>query len=311
MSKKLSIIVPVYNVEKYIVKCIESLLSQDYKDYEIILIDDGSTDNSKNICMNYEKEYSDLIKVYSKKNGGQASARNLALKKIKSEYVLFVDSDDYIKQNCLKDLMDKIEGNDILVFNHTEVSENVETKICTFDKSISDFQKRYIVSMPGPCNKIIRTSLLKDNNLFFPENIIYEDLAIIPALGLYANKFVFDDNAYYYYVQRSGSTMHQKQYNPKFENIFAALDNLCLHFKNDYSEELEYIYIWHLLRNASLRFLDFEKYDNLDKIVKIIKNKFPKWSKNKYFKKYDFKRKMMAYLFMKRHYKIIQMIRRR
>jgi len=309
MNKKLSIIVPVYNVEDYLPTCIESLINQDYSNYEIILVDDGSTDSSMKICKSYEKKYPTLIKVYSKENGGQSTARNYGISKVDADYIFFVDSDDYIKENCLNAIMKKLKANDILVFNQIEVNKDKQTIIKTFDDSILDLQKRFITSTPGPCNKIIKASILKENNITFPDKIFYEDLAIIPIIGLFTKKIVFTNDAYYYYVQRNGSTMHQRKYNQKLEDVFVALENLDINFSGKYRDELEYIYIWHLLKNASLRFLDFDKTDILEKINKLIKEKYPKWYKNIYFKKFDVKRKVMCLLFMMKQYTLIKKLR--
>ncbi len=310
MDKKLAIIVPVYNIEKYLSVCIESLLNQDYDNYEIILVDDGSTDNSKSVCKQYEKKHPEKIKVYSKKNGGASSARNYGIKKTNADYIFFVDGDDYIKSNCLNLLMKKIGNNDIMVFNYVNVSSNgIKILEETFDSSILDLNRRYLLATPSPCNKIFKASLFKENNLIFPNEIFYEDLALIPSIGSFAKNIIFDEEAYYFYLQRDGSTMHQKKYNSKLEDIFTALDILESNIDKKYKEEIEYLYIWHLLRNASLRFLDFNKLDMLEKINKIIKNKFPNWNKNIYYKKNDIKRKVMCTLLMMKQYKLVELLR--
>ena len=100
--KKFSIIVPVYNVENYLEKCLDSLINQKHNSYEIIIINDGSTDNSQRIIDNYKKKYPKLISSYKKGNGGLSSARNYGIEKSTGEYLLFVDSDDYISENCLE-----------------------------------------------------------------------------------------------------------------------------------------------------------------------------------------------------------------
>ena len=309
MSKKLSVIIPVYNVENYLKKCIESLIQQDYDNYEVILVNDGSTDKSLEICEDYQKKYPEIIKVFSQKNNGQASARNYGFKKSNADYVFFIDSDDYIKTNCLGTLMSQVSNFDILVFNQFEVKGNKENFVRSFDNNIKDIRKKYILSTPGPCNKIISAKFLKSINFSFPEKMIYEDLAIIPSLGIYTDKIVFDESAYYYYVQRDGSTMNQNKYNKKLEDIFKAIGCLEKNFKNQYREEIEYITIMHLLKNASLRFLDFKKTDQLLKINKIIKEKFPKWRRNIYYKEYDIKRKIMCNLIMLKQYKLLEIIR--
>jgi len=310
---KLSIIVPIYNVENYISKCIDSLLNQDYDDYQIILINDGSTDKSLDICMDYQKKYKKKVKVYSKENGGLSSARNYGMEKANSEFIFFVDGDDYIKPNCLKKMMKKIEGKDILVFNYLNVYNDHEELFNIFDSTIKNVNKRYLVASPSACNKIFRLDLFKKNNIVFPDKLYYEDLATIPRLCQYTNKIVYDNNAYYCYLQRDGSIMRQKKYNAKIEDIFKVFDILensfTKNFKDKYNLEIEYIYIWHLLKNASLRFLDFNKYDKAIMINKIIKERYPNWSKNIYFKNYDIKKKIMCYLLMVRAYKLVNVLR--
>ena len=310
---KLTIVVAIYNVEDYIEKCIETLLNQDYDNYKILLINDGSTDKSEELCLKYQKEYPEKIEVYTKENGGLSSARNYGIEKANSEYIFFVDGDDYIEVNCLSKIMKKVSNNDILVFNYLNIFDDKTILYNTFNETINDSKKRFLEGSPSACNKVFKLELFKKNNIKFPDKLYYEDLATTPLVSQYAKKIVYDVNPYYCYLQRAGSIMHQKKYNKKLEDIFTVFDiidkELNDEFKKQYEEEIEYLYIWHLLRNASLRFLEFDKYDMLEKINNIIKEKFPKWYKNPYFKKYDIKRKAMCYLIMYKHYKIIKKIR--
>lgn len=312
---KLSIIVPIYNVENYLSKCIDSLLNQDYEDYEIILINDGSTDNSENIAKNYQKKYKEKIKLYTKENGGLSSARNYGMEKANGEYVFFVDSDDYIQPNCLAKIMKKIDGKDILIFNYLNIYKDREELFEAFDNQIDNLKARMLTGTPSACNKVFKLSLFKNNNINFPEGIFYEDLATTPLVCQIAKKIVFDNNAYYCYLQRDGSIMHQPKYNKKLEDIFKVFDilenSLNQNFKEKFNSEIEYIYIWHLLRNASLRFLDFDKYDMALKINTIIRDKYPKWYRNEYYKKYDIKRKILCLLIMQKKYRLIKILRRK
>lgn len=312
---KLSIVVPIYNVEEYLGKCIESLLNQDYKDYEIILVNDGSKDNSEKIAKEYQKKHKGRIKLFTKENGGLSSARNFGIEKASGEYIFFVDSDDYIKENCLATIMKKVQGKDILVFNYLNIFTDREEIFETFDENISDPKAKMIIGSPSACNKIFKLSLFKDNKISFPEGMFYEDLATTPLLCQNAEKIVFDKNTYYCYLQREGSIMHQQKYNKKIEDIFDVFErldnNFTKKFKEQYKQEIEYVYIWHLLRNASLRFLDFNKIEFLEKINQLINNKFPKWRKNIYYRKYDLKRKVMCNLIMLKQYKVLQLIRNR
>jgi len=312
---KLSIVVPIYNVEKYLDKCIKSLLDQDFKNYEILLINDGSTDNSEELCLKYASKYKKKIKYFYKENGGLSSARNYGLERAVGEYVFFVDSDDYIVPNCLSKIIRKVDGKDILVFNYYNIYDDKKEVYETFDVNIKSPVNKYLISSPSACNKIFKISLFKENNITFPDKLFYEDLATVPALCCFTNKIVYDKAAYYCYLQRSGSIMHQKKYDSRVENIFKVLETLesrlSKDFKEKHHQEIEYIYIWHLLRNASLRFLDFDKKDMLLKVNNIIKAKFPKWNKNKYYMNYDIKRKIMCTLIMTKQYKLVQLLRRR
>ena len=317
MENKISVIIPVYNVEKYIKKCLDSVVNQTFKDIEIIVVNDGSPDNSSKIIKEYMKE-DKRIKYYEKDNGGQGSARNLAITKSTGEYLIFVDSDDYIDLNMLEKMYDYAKKSklDIVVCNgYLDVNDDI-TNFDNFNSSINDLQKRYIVSQTGPCLKLIKAEIIKKNNLLFVENHIYEDIAIVPAYALFTDKIGYIDERFYYYVQRSNSSMNQEKYSKKLEDIFFALDNLSNKFteysNNKFNEELEYLYIENLLHAASLRFLRFDNYEkHIEKIVSIMKEKFPRWNKNIYYSKKGLKYKVVCNLIYKKQYKLLKQILRK
>lgn len=309
---RISIIVPVYNSEKYLSRCLESLVNQTIKDIEIVVVNDGSTDDSQKIIDGYAEKYPGKIKKIYKQNGGQASARNLGIKNATGEFIAFVDSDDYVEldayENIVKYMIDK--NLDIICFDFYEIidDEKKELKHYFINNEVSS-DRKYIISEAGPCNKVIRTSLLIDNKLEFLENRIYEDLAMIPVLGKYTSKIEFLDKKLYYYVIHNNSTMRQVSYNKKIEDIFFVVDKLYNDFiETDYKVELEYIYIEHLLHAASLRFLEFKEGEgNIYKIAKIMKEKFPKWRKNKYYRMQSWKYKIICNL---AYYKNIKLLKR-
>jgi len=313
MMKSFSIIVPIYNVEKYLEKCLNSLVEQNYEDYEIILVNDGSTDRSIEIIKKYSKKYKDLIKTFTKENGGLSSARNYGIKKATKEFLLFVDSDDYINKNTLKILNDNLKkkDSDILVFNYNAIYNNYQTKINSYNENIIDNKKRFIVGIPSACNKVIKKDIFINNKIEFIKGIYYEDLATIPTLVNYTDKIDFINEALYNYNVRNNSITNKKIYNEKMESIFIALENIENNLYKRYKDEVEYLYIEHMLRNASLRFFNYEKYDKIKEIIKIIKTKFPIWNKNIYFKKnYKIKEKIMCYLIMNNSIKLIKLIRK-
>ena len=312
MNPKISIIVPVYNVEKYLNKCLNSLINQTFKDIEIILINDGSTDNSEKIIKEYMKKDKRII-LLSKENGGQGSARNVGIRNSKGEFIMFVDSDDYVDLSiCEKLYNNSIMNNSEIVFcNYTMVNENYEI-IQNVSKSVTkqDIIKQFMINESGPCCKIIKAEILKKNELYFPIIKAYEDIGIVPAWALFASKISFVNENLYYYLIRQGSTMNQVKYNEKLTHIFSSLNNLKKYFdcNEKYVEEIEWIYIDHLLHAASLRFLKFGDYKSLDEIVNIFKNSFPNWKKNKYYKLKSKKYKIVCTLIYYKKYKLLNLL---
>ena len=314
---KVSIIIPVYNVEKYLHKCLDSVINQTLKEIEIIVVNDGSKDNSQNIIDDYASKDSRIISLI-KKNGGQGSARNYGLKHAKGEFVTFVDSDDYVDFKMCEELYNNAKKNNSdLVFSDCMcVDENYNYLILDNNTNLeaNNLKKKFLISQFGPCFKLIKLDILKKNKLFFPNIRAYEDISIVPAWILFSNNISYLDKKLYYYFIRQGSTMKQIVYNKKLEDIFISLELLFDSFlKNDkletYNSELEWIYIENLLHAASLRFFKFDNYKkNLDKIIKIMKEKFPKWYKNKYYKKQSIKYKIICTLFYLKKYKLLKLL---
>ena len=230
----LSIIVPVYNVEQYLNRCVDSLLDQGtFGDYEIILVDDGSTDNSGQLCDEYQKKTS-RIRVIHKENGGLSSARNAGIKATNADYVMFVDSDDYIKSFVLGQLSQKLrtEKLDILVFNFAHIYEkykiedNIEflkeySEIVSGSQYLIDNLKAGTMHMMA-CNKIYKTSLITDNNVFFREGFVHEDEEWSPRVIIHANRVQQIDLIVYGYCIRSDSI---SSYENKRKAALDLIDN--------------------------------------------------------------------------------------
>lgn len=289
---KVSVIVPTYNEEKHIRACLDSIIENDLKEIEIIVINDGSTDSTKEILEEYKNKY-DIIKVIEKENEGQGSARNIGIDLAKGEFITFVDADDEIHNNMLSKMYEKLqkEQADICVCDYFEINKDNKVVKKAIPQKTEDIKKDYIVSIAGPCNKLIRTEILKKNSLYFPKTGIYEDIAIVPLIATYTNKIVYLEEPLYYYYIRQGSTMRQTKFNEKLLSIYNVLDILEKGFKQtgaleQYKEELEFIYIKHLLYAGNGRFLEYkEGKQEVKKIANIMKLKYPNWRKNKYYKK--------------------------
>lgn len=209
---KLSFIVPVYNVAPYLRKCVDSLLAQDYEDYEIILVDDGSTDASPQICDEYAADYNN-IRVIHQPNGGLSAARNSGVKTAKGEYICFVDSDDYWEPNVLNGLMAQIDRDnlDVLRFDYQNVNERYAVfepnktprkidKISDVVDGISYLNTR----MGYACYAwqfIIRNDIV---NTFTP-GLLFEDVDWLPRMMLNAKRVNATTTIVYHYFMRQGS----------------------------------------------------------------------------------------------------------
>lgn len=216
----ISIIVPVYKVEKYIRHCVESVLNQTYKNIECILVDDGSPDNCPRICDEFA-EKDNRIKVIHKQNGGLSSARNMGIDNAKGKYIVFVDSDDYIHPQMIEILFEKLihENADISICNIEYVFENssiqkeyispIKNEVIgrkeLLEKLLQKNASFYVVM----CNKLYKKELW--NNLRFPVGEIHEDEALIHDIFLKCDRAVSVDKKLYFYFQRIGSIMHTEK----------------------------------------------------------------------------------------------------
>lgn len=224
---KYSVIIPVYNVEKYINRCLKSILSQRYNDLEIILIDNGSTDRSGSICDIYANEDAN-ISVYHIENHGVGSARNFGLSKARGEFIYFVDSDDYLVGNLFAEFEDKLTPDlDLLVFSYynsfeQEMTEKNRTKkILPYNGSYDkyDFSKifkdLFLSDMLYTVwNKLYRREFLIENNISFEKYELGEDVRFNLNAYRNVNKVYLSQDSYYVYViGRKGSAM--SSYNPK------------------------------------------------------------------------------------------------
>ena len=199
MDNKISIIIPVYNVENYIQQSVDSVLSQTYKNLEIILVDDGSKDNSGKICDKY-KNIDTRIKVIHKKNGGLSSARNAGIEIATGKYIMFLDSDDFLENNACELLYNTIETMDTEYVMGNYIYTTYEGKKWDspmfdvqedFEVAITDYKKAFFVMNSVVWNKIFKTEFIKRNNLKFVEGALSEDAIFTSFLYTHTNKGYF------------------------------------------------------------------------------------------------------------------------
>lgn len=242
-SMKLSIIVPVYNAQATLDKCLDSLLEQDIQNYEVICVDDGSTDSSFEILSNYKIKYSHLS-VYKKNNGGQASARNLALSHALGDFISFVDSDDWIEKNMYRLILTTMEKeeSDIGVCDMVEhfSSKDVYHSFCA---NHSPFAQA-----GSACNKVFRRSCL--NGLTFPLSLWYEDFNFTTKILLRTNTISYIPKGLYHYRFCENSTMHNQNSLRNLDMIKIFEDILCYSKEHNlYAEhyhDLAYLFLDHV-----------------------------------------------------------------
>lgn len=242
MRPIISVIVPVYNVEKYLYKCIDSILGQTYKELEIILVDDGSTDNSGVICDKYEKK-DNRIKVIHKKNGGLSDARNCGLDNAIGEYIAFLDSDDWVDFKYIEILYENLRdyNADISICNFRRVHDEKEllnnhNNIILYN-NIEALQQIYTnksVQAIVAWNKLYKKSIFKKNR--FPKGKIHEDEYLIPILLYETKKIVYTDRELIYYRKTLNSIMNTKFNVKRLDYLYVLRERNKFFKENNLSE---------------------------------------------------------------------------
>ncbi|WP_049521773.1 glycosyltransferase family 2 protein [Streptococcus mitis] len=240
----ISVIIPVYNVERYLEECLNSIQYQSYTDIEVVLVNDGSTDNSKTICKRYCEEDSRFLLI-NQKNQGQSVARNVGVAASKGEFIAFVDSDDIIQKNYLEKLMQYMtEEVDIVESNFTVskkdfLVENSKETTILFEGNSNEAVKifpNHVLSV-NPVTKLYRREIVEA--VPYPEGLIYEDIYCGIGMLKYIRKIIKIDYVGYYYRQHQSSTMHQ-DFSPKKLDVFTVCDKL-VELYTDREELLPYI----------------------------------------------------------------------
>lgn len=294
---KISIIVPVYNIENYLEKCLESILEQDMGEFELIAVNDGSTDKSRLILEKYAQKDS-RIHLINVENGGLSWARNHGAKKAIGEYILFVDGDDFIVPGCLDKLYNYAAENfaDIVIFNYRQVRDEVFGKPCDYlyhQNTLMDAltaAKLFFLSRDASIwNKLIRRELYVKENIKFPEGMIGEDLPVTFKLLCKANKIFYLNDAFYCYVQRSESISYTPVTAKKIHNYIHATDLvkeeiITLGLENELSETFDYRYIGIVtehLRSCYSHPENFKSTEELKMATAFLEERFSKISLNR------------------------------
>ena len=292
---KVSLIIPVYNVENYIEKCLDSVVNQTLKDMEIIIVNDGSQDKSKQKIEKYLKKYSS-IKYLEKENGGLSDARNYGMPHATGEYIAFLDSDDYVEKTMYEEMYNiaKKENADMVecdfVWEYPNKKREDIGEIYHSKKEM--IEKGHVVAW----NKLIKREIIEKTKIIFPVGLRYEDMEFFYKLVPYIDKVSFVKKCFVHYVQRENSIANTQ--NIRTKEIFTILDNVIKYYKEnglyeEYKDELEYIYVKFLLCSSLKRICKIsEKKERKKAQIETwnnISTKFPNWRKNPILKNFYIK----------------------
>ena len=296
---KISVIVPAYNIELYIGKCIDSLINQTLEDIEIIIVNDGSTDRTEDVIKKKIEKYKNKnIKLFTKENGGQSDARNFGISKATGEYIAFVDGDDYIEPDMFFELYKKTEeySYDMVTcdVNCRYPNKDVEIKSGVFSdkKSMSDEDKKELILFAYAVvwNKIYKKELFTKDKLFM-KGVWYEDVLFLYKLFPYINSVGVVNKKLYNYIQRPNSVTYT--YSDKLYDINKILKELNLFYENkniksDYEDVLEYVYVRYMLATFIKRLAkckDKSKFNaGVQFAIDDVKKMYPNYKKNRFMK---------------------------
>lgn len=281
MNPKVSVIIPVYNVEKFLPKCLDSLMNQSFRDIEIICFNDASTDSSLTILKEYAAKDSRIQIIDSKINIRQGGGRNAGIRQAKGEYIAFVDSDDFVHRDFIR------------ILYEAAINHNADISSCYYFKyfnngieEIRDESKSYIRELYGNdilsnsftlWTSIYRKNIFYDYDLFFPEQILYEDNAVVLPLHLAANKVIKINQSLYYYRSDNVSTLRSFNNYGFFDRIESSIifynNNKRLGFWDKYYEQLSRCFIILFYLNSitgtinNFKPIPFEKIRSIQKRV--------------------------------------------
>ena len=306
---KVSVIVPVYKVEKYLKKCIDSILNQTYRDLEVILVDDGSPDQCGAICDRYGREDS-RVHVIHKENGGLSDARNTGVECASGEYILFVDSDDYIDPELVEKTVKAAEktGCDLVMFDYIREEENFslpcyselpEGQVLTLEKN-----PEILISTLSAWSKLYKRAFYLECGHWFPKGRLYEDLGSIPKIFLDAKSIVYVRGAFYHYLIRQGSIMTSTALSKNFTDRTAMCRASLDYFRDcgkwqQFHDELEYLAFRNIYFEPSKEIiLADRKSPYLKRFKDYMAEAFPGYHDNPYLRNLTPKERL--------HYKIIE-----
>lgn len=288
---KVSIIVPFYNVENYIEKCLQSLVNQTLEDVEIILVNDGSQDGTEEIAKQFVEKYPNKIMYLEKENGGLSDARNYAIPYAKGEYIAFLDSDDYVEANMYEEMYNKAKEENLDYVECDFLWEYPDKSLESKGKQYSNKKEMFIYTRVVAWNKLIKREIVQNNHLEFPKGYRYEDVEFFYKLLPLIHNYGIVEKPFIHYVQRENSISNVQ--NTRTKEIIDVLGHVIDYYKrnqlfDEYKEEIEYTYTRYILCSSMLRMVMIENRKERKEIInlawKSLNTQFTNWKENIYLK---------------------------
>lgn len=317
---KTSVVVPVYNVKPYLEKCVSSILRQTETDFELLLVDDGSTDGCGALCD--ELSHRDgRVRVIHQENRGLGGARNTGLREARGTWILFPDSDDWLEEDILRKALEagERENADMVVFGFRTVDGEGKELGCFVEalpkgSGLSPKEhKEMLLCYPCAWNKLYKRELFQRAGAEYPPRVWYEDLRTTPKLMVRADRVAFLEDVGYNYLQRAGSIMKNSTADRNVE-ILEAFDDLLPWFRGqgifeEYRDELEYLALYHALLTASARVIRLDrKHPLLQKFWSYLQKEFPNWKGNPYLGRLSRNERLLLSLLKRRQYGLIALL---
>lgn len=321
---QISIVVPVYNVEKLIERSLMSLVNQTFGSYEVILVNDESTDNTMDIVKKVVNLKPDVFRIINQKNTGVSGARNNGLKHATGKYIYFMDSDDYLADTTLELMHEYAENNnlDLLIDGFETVTED-GSFLRSFDVN---FDKKYQVIVPleskelffmenSVWNKLFLKEVITDNNIQFEEGLWYEDLLFIRQYYIYSKRAMIITTNSYRYVQHPESIMSSMGSIKNFQ-ILIIFEKLIKFYREhdlleDFSEYIEFIAIQNIILATVVRLSKAKEFDYALDMKKKFTTMFPKYKKNRFINNLNYKHKLLLLLVQLNQFKLIELLFRK
>lgn len=299
MQPKVSVIVPVYNTEKYLGKCLDSLVNQTLQEIEIVVIDDGSTDSSSEIIREYQSRYPEKIVVFTQKNSGQGIARNKGLKLCNGEYIGFLDSDDFVKVTMFGQMYDKAKKNnaDYVACGYTDITYQdnriIELKKYISSKVAKSNKDMFFGALASPFIHLYQREILNLADATFTEGKIYEDTAFYLKVIPHIRKIAVIEEPLAYRVRHKKSTTASIS-SEKVNQIFSVLDDTIAYYCDhnlwdEYKDELTYFCVKILLCSSMMRIFRVQDKKSrkllVNDTITYIEHNFENYRNNLYLKK--------------------------